>query len=108
MSTARWVPGISKNKYSNNSLQIGIVSGGYNTEVGPLDTIEIRTSDGWISMNTTIPTTVYSHCMLYLNESTLILIGGVQLGYNYSPKTFFLTNDVWSNGPGMNNTSFLK
>jgi hypothetical protein len=99
MSAARWVPGIAKNTFSNESSMI--VSGGYNTEVGPLDTIEIRTLNGWISTNTTIPSTVYSHCTMYINESTVILIGGVQPAYSYSPKTYFLTNGVWSNGPGI-------
>ncbi len=107
MSTARWVPGIARNPFLNNSVDVGIVTGGYNTEVGPLDSGEIRTLDGRISMNTTIPTAVYSHCTIYLNESTIILIGGVQIGYNYSPKTYYLTNDAWSDGPGTSITFYL-
>jgi len=101
MSTARWYAGIAKNPFPNESVEIVKVSGGSNSQ-GKLNTGEMRTRNGWISFNTTIPKTIYRHCMSYVNYTTIILIGGHQDDETYSKNTHLLIGDDWTLGPGVN------
>ncbi len=66
------------------------------------NTVEIRTSSGWILTNSTIPTKVHHHCNTYVNDSTAILIGGFQEDSAYSTRTYFLNGLEWSDGPNLN------
>jgi hypothetical protein len=101
MTTGRCLAGNAKNPFLNESVEVARLSGGLN-EQGRLNSEEIRARNGWISINETIPTKMYWHCMSYVNPGTIILIGGNQLE-NFSQKTHLLTNEgSWSVGPGIN------
>ena len=100
MTTARYLPGIAQKPFLNESFEVARLSGGYN-ELGQLKSGEIRTPNGWISTNNTIPIKIHWHCMSYVNLSAIILIGGNQLE-PYSQKTHIFTNENWSVGPGIN------
>ena len=99
MTTARYLPGIAKNPFLNKYGEVARLSGGYN-ELGQLKSGEIRTPNGWISTNNTIPIKIHWHCMSYVNHKTIILIGGTQFE-SFSQKTHMLTNGTWSIGPGI-------
>jgi N-acetylneuraminic acid mutarotase len=82
-------------------LQSGqlFVTGGLN---GPnyLSSAEILTAQGWQAKVPSLPATFGYHCMVEVNSTTVLLIGGIQNGAR-SRKTFYLrTQDQsWTAGP---------
>ncbi len=78
------------------------VSGGSNPI--QLSTSEILTENGWEVVQPTLPVTLWRHCMVSLNETTVIVIGGDNLETRYSDETYFLDSvtGVWSAGPRLN------
>ncbi len=60
------------------------VAGGY-TGTEFLDSVEVYTQGGggWDANYPPVPTTVYQHCMVQLDEENLILIGGIQARKNH-------------------------
>ena len=79
-----------------------ILSGGY-TGSNFLDSVEVFYTTGWEATFPSIPTTVYQHCMVSINDETLLVIGGIQ-GSEYSTKTYLYLSliDVWMEGPPLN------
>jgi hypothetical protein len=67
MSTARSFAGTAINSFFNESLELVKISGGFDGETS-LNTGETRTNYGWIPINSTIPTKVFTHCMSYVNQ----------------------------------------
>jgi hypothetical protein len=76
-----------------------LVTGG--TKPGyPFNSTEMLTKDGWESKIPTLPVTIAEHCMVLVNSSTVIAIGGGQNG-QVSGKTFYFTfgEENWIEGP---------
>ena len=62
------------------------------------------TEEGWESNIPFLPVTINGHCMVTVNSTTVMVIGGVQNG-QYSGKTFYFTfgEESWTEGPELKN-----
>jgi hypothetical protein len=90
-------------------LQDGIflVTGGYNGYDGSFsyfNSSEMLTEEGWESNIPSLPVTIYGHCMVTVNSTTVMAIGGRQNGF-FSGKTFYYTfgEESWTEGPQLKN-----
>ncbi len=79
-----------------------LVTGG--RDVSDLNSAEMLTEEGWKSNIPSLPVTIYRHCMVTVNATTVMVIGGVQNG-QYSGKTFYFTfgEESWTEGPELKN-----
>ncbi len=68
-----------------------------------LKSAEMLTEVGWESNIPSLPVTIAAHCMLTVNSTTVMVIGGLQNGY--SGKTFYFTfgEESWTEGPELKN-----
>ena len=100
MIYARRYAAASPSPYPNATHSL-FVTGGYNL-FGPDDnTAELLTDSGWQTLPTSLPVAIRSHCMVLLNSTTVLMIGGVQNSTSYSPDTFYFNtdNEKWIEGP---------
>ena len=67
----------------------------------PLNTLEVLKGGSWSLVSPPIPVTISSHCMVALNSSAIMVIGGIQNGVQYQAKTFILDINKcnWVEGP---------
>lgn len=88
----------SKSPYQNSSL---LVTGG--ASLSPTNTAEILTPTGWIQ-KPTLPIDVLSHCMVTINTTTVMVIGGSIKSPYLSSFTFYYNADseTWTEGPMLN------
>ncbi len=101
-----WVSSASMNTVrgyaASAQLQDGklLVTGGFDESGSKLNSAEMLTEEGWESNIPSLPVTIYAHCMVTVNSTTVMAIGGDQNGY-YSRKTFYLTfgEAHWTEGP---------
>jgi len=86
-----------------NSSQILFMTGGFTASNSATNQIEILTTAGWELFSPSLPVTIYFHCMLLWNFSSVIITGGIQNGYIGS-KTYFISDKkkVWVEGPSLN------
>jgi hypothetical protein len=75
----------------NNKHKDIYVTGGFGPN-GPFSETEILTESGGNLVSPSLPVIVYYHCMVLLNSTAVIVIGGVQNGA-VSKKSFIITND---------------
>jgi len=65
--------------------------------------VEILTKDGWEQFLPSLPVSSSENCMVLLNSTTVILIGGSQDGHSYSRDTYLFNtasnNQEWVKGP---------
>jgi hypothetical protein len=82
-----------------------LVTGGYDESVSDLNSAEMLTEEGWESNIPSLPVTFYAHCMVTVNSTTVMAIGGTQNGQSYSGKTFYFTlgDESWTEGPELKN-----
>ena len=59
------------------------------------------TEEGWIKYD--LPVGVDNHCMVLINTSTAMLIGGSTEDAYFSGKTYFynFADDIWTEGPNL-------
>ncbi len=76
-----------------------LVTGGYNVS-DVMNSVEMLTEDGWETNIPSLPVTLIGHCMVTVNSTTVMVIGGEQNG-QYSGKTFYFTfgEESWTEGP---------
>jgi len=69
-----------------------------------LKSAEMLTEEGWESNIPSLPVIINGHCMVTVNSTTVMVIGGVQNG-QYSGKTFYFTfgEESWTEGPELKN-----
>ncbi len=107
VSADRW--NSAKTSASSSQLQDGqlIVTGGQNSSLDNLNSAEILTEEGWESTMPALPVTIVDHCMVTVNSTTIIVIGGWQ-NDKYSGKTFYFTfgEESWTDGPKLKNARF--
>jgi len=72
---------------SENGQKIVITGGSSGQE--DLNTAEILTPTGWTLAGWTLPVRILGHCSLFVDDSTLMLIGGVQDNANSNQTHFF-------------------
>jgi hypothetical protein len=80
-----------------------LVTGGLNASFAYLNSAEMLTEEGWESNIPSLPVTISGHCMLTVNSTTVMAIGGAQNG-SLSGGTFYFTfgEETWTNGPLLN------
>jgi hypothetical protein len=80
-----------------------LVTGGYDGSY--LKSAEMLTEEGWESNIPSLPVTINRHCMVTVNSTTVMVIGGYQNGQDFSGKTFYFTfgEESWTEGPGLKN-----
>ncbi len=82
-----------------------LVTGGYDGSGSSLNSAEMLTEEGWESNIPSLPVTIAYHCMVTVNATTVMAIGGYQKDQGYSGKTFFYTfgEESWTEGPELKN-----
>jgi hypothetical protein len=99
-----WVSSVNMNSIRAEAaaaqLQDGklLIIGGSNTSVG-LNSAEILTEKGWESNIPSLPVTFQGHCIVTVNATTVLVIGGYQSVY--SGKAFYFTfgEESWTKAP---------
>ncbi len=79
-----------------------LVTGGYDGSYSDLNSSEILTEEGWENNIPSLPATIYIHCMIPINSTTVMTIGGDQDG-QWSVRSFFFTfgEESWTEGPDL-------
>jgi hypothetical protein len=80
-----------------------LVTGGFNGSAN-LNSAEMLTEEGWESNIPSLPVIINGHCMVTVNSTTVMAIGGVQNDQK-SGKTFYYTfgEESWTEGPELKN-----
>jgi hypothetical protein len=86
----------SKSPYQNSSLMVTGVSLG-----GPANTAEILTPTGWIQ-KPSMPIDVMYHCMVTINTTTVMVIGGKSPYFSSLTFYFNVESETWTEGPMLN------
>jgi hypothetical protein len=102
----KWVSSASLNSVraaaAAAQLQDGklLVTGGKDGPDSYLYSAEMLTEEGWESNIPSLPVTIWAHCMVAVNSTTVMAIGGYQNRQN-SGKTFYFTfgEESWTEGP---------
>ncbi len=105
-----WVSSASMNSVRVNAaaaqLQDGklLVIGGVDGNGSYLNSAEMLTEEGWESNILSLQVTIYAHCMVTVNSTTVMIIGEAQNGPT-SGKTFYFTfgEESWTKGPELKN-----
>jgi hypothetical protein len=81
-----------------------LVTGGYGASGYDLKSAEMLTEEGWESNIPSLPVTIKHHCMVTVNSTTVMVIGGYQ-NSQISGKTFYFTfgEESWTEGPELKN-----
>ncbi len=81
-----------------------IVTGGSDGIYSHHKSAEMLTEEGWESNKPPLPVTIAYHCMVTVNSTTVMAIGGIQNGLT-SGKTFYFTlgEKRWTEGPELKN-----
>jgi hypothetical protein len=81
-----------------------LVTGGYDVSGSDLNNSEMLTEEGWESNIPSFPVTIWAHCMVSVNSTTVMVISGIQNGL-ISGKTFYFTfgEESWTEGPELKN-----
>jgi hypothetical protein len=81
-----------------------LVTGGDGGSLSDLNSAEMLTEEGWETNIPALPVNIYYHCMVTVNSTTVMAIGGWQ-NDQYSGKTFYFTfgEERWSEGPELKN-----
>jgi hypothetical protein len=81
-----------------------LVTGGYDGSgyAVYLNSAEMLTEEGWESNIPSLPVTISAHCMVTVNSTTVMAIGGYQ-NRQWSGKTFYFTfgEESWTEGPAL-------
>jgi hypothetical protein len=105
-----WVSSASMNSVRDVAaaaqLQDGkiLVTAGSDGSGSDLNSAEMLTEEGWDSNIPSLPVTIWAHCMVTVNSTTVMAIGGFQNGQR-SGKTFYFTfgEDSLTEGPELKN-----
>ncbi len=111
MENNEWVSSASMNSVRADAaaaqLQDGklLVTGGYDGSSSDLNSAEMLTEEGWESNIPSLLVTIVAHCMVTVNSTTVMIIGGIQNDQYYSGKTFYFTfgEESWTEGPELKN-----
>jgi hypothetical protein len=101
LENSEWVSSVSmksaRAKAAVAQLQDGklLVTGG-----SDINSAELLTEEGWQSNIPSLPVTIFVHCMVTVNSTSVMVIGGFQNGLT-SAKTFYFTfgKESWTEGP---------
>ncbi len=103
----QWVSSASMNSIRSSAAAAQLkdkgqllVTGGYDGSGTHLNSAELLTEEGWESNIPFLPNTITRHCMVTVNSTTVMAIGGRQ-NNQCSGKTFYFTfgEESWTEGP---------
>jgi hypothetical protein len=105
-----WISSASMNsvRYAGAAAQLQdgqlLVTGGEDGPYSYLNSAELLTEEGWESNIPSLPVTIRYHCMVTVNSTTVMAIGGWQNDL-ISGKTFYYTfgEESWTEGPELEN-----
>ena len=89
------------------------ITGGNQFPTGTLDTTELVSSDGSVTWGPKLPEKREDHCLVGINSTTVMLIGGSDKGgglREFSDKTWFFNtgSKQWSRGPDLNTGRIIQ
>ena len=98
LSEERYAPAMTSSPYPNNPEGLFILGG---DDFFGSATAQFLTKEGVESVLPNFPHKLFRHCLVLLNSSTVMAIGGYQGGTFLSDKTYFFNtnNPVWVEGP---------
>jgi hypothetical protein len=82
-----------------------LVTGGEDGFGSDLKSAEMFTEQGWERTIPSLPVTILAHCIVTVNSTTVMAIGGYQNNQDWSGKTFYFTlgDKSWTKGPELKN-----
>ncbi len=85
--------------FTNENYKL-FVTGGYSQSEW-LNSTLVLTPDGWETLPLSLPVTIYDHCSLLLNSTTVMVIGGHQSSPGSAKNTYLFNADTneWTEGP---------
>ena len=113
MTTSRIGPAAASPVSYPNEAHSLFVTGGINAELDTsFNTGEVLTDAGWQEFLPDLPAPVVDHCMVLVNSTTVMIIGGIQHESAECPagaKTFYFNseNGNWTKGPKLLNSRYL-
>jgi hypothetical protein len=105
LSECRHFASSSLSLQNGNGDELLIVAGGYSDFFGYKKSVEAFDGNKWsLEKVSPLPTGVGAHCMVRINESTLLSIGGYGASTGFSAQTNFYDsiNNNWYAGPNLN------
>jgi hypothetical protein len=86
-----------------------LVTGGLDNSFSYLNSAEMLTEKGWESKIPSLPVIIENHCMITVNSTTVMVIGGYQY-HKSSNKTYFFNteNEIWTEGPQIKNERYIQ
>ena len=80
-----------------------LVTGGDNVS-DTINSVEMLTEEGWENIIPLLPVTIVNHCIVIVNSTTVMVIGGFQ-NNQFSGNSFYFTfgEDSWKEGPELKN-----
>ena len=102
-----YAPSSSLSVQNENGEELLIIAGGSSGsgQYGNIKSVEAFDGNIWsLEKVSPLPTNVGEHCMVRINESTLLSIGGYGSNMGYSALTYFYNSnsDTWFEGPNLN------
>ena len=96
MPTCRYILSSADLKNQDDGRSRFVVAGGFNTVTTVTDVVEVYDGTSWQSLPN-LPYAVNGHCMVSINETTLVLIGGSE----HPSETYFYNSEYnqWLPGP---------
>ncbi len=97
---------MNENRYSAAAAALPggqlLVTGGLNQPIINVNSTELLTETGWENTVPFLSFTIAHHCMVTVNSTTVMAIGGSQ-GGSYSGKTHYYSTGTnsWTEGPQM-------
>ena len=100
MSERRYYSAISQSPYPDKS-HFFLVTGGFSDIGYPSNTGEVLTQNGWLKVSVNLPTVMARHCVVLVNDTTVMLIGGRKSQDGFLKETYLFNseNEIWSEGP---------
>jgi hypothetical protein len=88
----------------DNSSQYLVMSGGRSKSLNYSNLVDVLTDKGWERLQHNLPTELAFHCMILLNSTSLITVGGESWGQLSLSGTFILNSksQSWVTGPALN------
>ena len=114
LKSGRWVPiaSLSECRQYAPSLNLLfqneewlIITGGTDTSSELKNSVEAFDGNSWsLEKVSPLPISISGHCMVRVNESTLLSIGGFENNTGYSNNTYFYysNSNSWNEGPKLN------
>jgi len=102
----RFSSGFSASPYPKVKSKIFVTGGGHNGTLSPISSAELLTDKGWESVASPLPTPLQYHCMVLLNSTTVMAIGGRD---NITTANTYLLNteiNEWIEGPPLSQNRY--